>query len=270
MIYGARTSVCAAIQAEPGPAGRLPRDRLLARRRGETGRGRAATRPEGHCRSAVFPIPPAVSAPDPPGTRRGRSRPGPEGSGPHPATSSLPLSSCQPWVHGARPQVGRGRVLEDHENRLSNGVVSGGARLAGRGRFVPAGGGPACPADLPCRRVRAFLEQVRDDCRRDLGIVLKTEGSGSQEACRKVTELGRPCDLLVLADNQLVSRAVRRGLPLADRLRHRRVRAGRWYPGPGSRKSSKRLARGGPRQPRPAGAGQREPRSHRLPHAAQP
>jgi molybdate/tungstate transport system substrate-binding protein len=50
-----------------------------------------------------------------------------------------------------------------------------------------------------------FLEQVRDDCESDLGITLRTEGSGSQEACRKVTELGRPCDLLVLADNQLVA-----------------------------------------------------------------
>ena len=50
-----------------------------------------------------------------------------------------------------------------------------------------------------------FLEQIRDDCQRDLGIVLQTEGSGSQEACRKVTELGRPCGLLVLADNQLVA-----------------------------------------------------------------
>jgi molybdate/tungstate transport system substrate-binding protein len=50
-----------------------------------------------------------------------------------------------------------------------------------------------------------FLEQVRDDCERELGIVLQTEGSGSQEACRKVTELGRPCDLLVLADSQLAA-----------------------------------------------------------------
>jgi molybdate/tungstate transport system substrate-binding protein len=50
-----------------------------------------------------------------------------------------------------------------------------------------------------------FLEQIRDDCQRDLGLVLQTEGSGSQEACRKVTELGRPCDLLVLADNQLAA-----------------------------------------------------------------
>ena len=50
-----------------------------------------------------------------------------------------------------------------------------------------------------------FLEQIRDDCQRDLDVVLQTEGSGSQEACRKVTELGRPCDLLVLADNQLVA-----------------------------------------------------------------
>jgi len=50
-----------------------------------------------------------------------------------------------------------------------------------------------------------LLHQVRDDCERDLGITLLAESSGSQEACRKVTELGRTCDLLVLADNQLVA-----------------------------------------------------------------
>ncbi len=50
-----------------------------------------------------------------------------------------------------------------------------------------------------------FLAQIREDAERDLHLVLQTEGSGSQEACRKITELGRPCDLLVLADNQLVA-----------------------------------------------------------------
>ena len=56
-----------------------------------------------------------------------------------------------------------------------------------------------------------FLEQIRDDCRRDLVVDLQTEGSGSQEACRKVSELGRPCDLLVLADNQLAAALLGRG-----------------------------------------------------------
>ena len=50
------------------------------------------------------------------------------------------------------------------------------------------------------------LESVREDCRRELGIDLLMESSGSEVACRKLTELGRPCDLLLLADRDLVSR----------------------------------------------------------------
>jgi molybdate/tungstate transport system substrate-binding protein len=46
---------------------------------------------------------------------------------------------------------------------------------------------------------------VRDDCERRLRVSLQAEGSGSQEACRKVTELGRDADLLVLADDRLVA-----------------------------------------------------------------
>jgi molybdate/tungstate transport system substrate-binding protein len=49
-----------------------------------------------------------------------------------------------------------------------------------------------------------FLRQVRDECARTLRVDLQTEGSGSVEACRKITSLGRTCDVLVLADNQLV------------------------------------------------------------------
>lgn len=49
-----------------------------------------------------------------------------------------------------------------------------------------------------------IITQIRDAAERDLHIKLETEGSGSQEACRKVTELGRTCDALVLADNRLV------------------------------------------------------------------
>lgn len=48
------------------------------------------------------------------------------------------------------------------------------------------------------------VRQIRDACERDLGITLQAEGSGTQEACRKITELGRACDVLVLADNRLV------------------------------------------------------------------
>ena len=49
------------------------------------------------------------------------------------------------------------------------------------------------------------LDAVRDDARERLGLSLLTEASGSQVACRKVTELGRPCDLVMLADGALVA-----------------------------------------------------------------
>jgi molybdate/tungstate transport system substrate-binding protein len=50
-----------------------------------------------------------------------------------------------------------------------------------------------------------LLESVRDDVLRDLNIELVTESTGSQTACRKVAELGRQCDLLMLADNSLIA-----------------------------------------------------------------
>jgi molybdate/tungstate transport system substrate-binding protein len=55
----------------------------------------------------------------------------------------------------------------------------------------------------------ALLDDVRADCRKELGIVLVTEGSGSQMACRKLTELKRGCDLLMLADSLLVGELLR-------------------------------------------------------------
>jgi len=50
------------------------------------------------------------------------------------------------------------------------------------------------------------LEAVREDCRTRLGIELLTEGSGSQVACRKVSELGRDGDLVMVADAALIGR----------------------------------------------------------------
>jgi len=44
---------------------------------------------------------------------------------------------------------------------------------------------------------------LRQDAEQQLKIELHGEISGSQEVCRKVTELGRECDLMLVADNQL-------------------------------------------------------------------
>ena len=49
------------------------------------------------------------------------------------------------------------------------------------------------------------LEAAREDCKKNLGINLITEGSGSQVACRKIAELGRPCDLIMVADRELIA-----------------------------------------------------------------
>ena len=48
------------------------------------------------------------------------------------------------------------------------------------------------------------LDAVRGDAERDLGIRLQAEGSGSQVACRKLSELGRDADLVGVADAALV------------------------------------------------------------------
>lgn len=50
----------------------------------------------------------------------------------------------------------------------------------------------------------AYFEAVREPVRQDLGLRLQNEPSGTQVACRKVAELGRECDLLLLADPRLV------------------------------------------------------------------
>ncbi len=49
-----------------------------------------------------------------------------------------------------------------------------------------------------------FLMRIHDESEHDLHLSLQLESSGSMEACRKVTELGRPCDVLMLADEALV------------------------------------------------------------------
>ena len=45
-----------------------------------------------------------------------------------------------------------------------------------------------------------MIDSIRDDVEDDLHIEIIAEASGSQVACRKVTELGKECDLLMLAD----------------------------------------------------------------------
>lgn len=55
------------------------------------------------------------------------------------------------------------------------------------------------PAYLP------VLEAVTNEAETGLGLDLITEASGSQDACRKVTELGRKADILMLADSLLFS-----------------------------------------------------------------
>lgn len=70
-----------------------------------------------------------------------------------------------------------------------------------------------CGREADVQQLRIFhaaglmpvLEAVREDCRTRLGIELLTEGSGSQVACRKVSELGRDCDLVMVSDAGLIA-----------------------------------------------------------------
>ena len=47
------------------------------------------------------------------------------------------------------------------------------------------------------------VNELRKEAGESQGLDLRPEASGSQVACRKITELGRRCDLLMLADNFL-------------------------------------------------------------------
>lgn len=75
--------------------------------------------------------------------------------------------------------------------------------------FLAAGCGRSdAPVDLRIFHAAGFtpiLDAMREDARRDLGIRLQTESSGSQVAARKVEELGRRADLIILADSQMVA-----------------------------------------------------------------
>ncbi|MBN1257850.1 MAG: substrate-binding domain-containing protein [Planctomycetes bacterium] len=51
-----------------------------------------------------------------------------------------------------------------------------------------------------------LLEAIREDCQRDLGITIETESAGSQTVARMLTELGRQCDLIMLADASLITK----------------------------------------------------------------
>jgi len=48
-----------------------------------------------------------------------------------------------------------------------------------------------------------IMDIVQKDTEQDLGINLRTEVSGSQVVLRKITELGRECDVVMIADNTL-------------------------------------------------------------------
>jgi molybdate/tungstate transport system substrate-binding protein len=50
------------------------------------------------------------------------------------------------------------------------------------------------------------MDALRDECEKTLDVKLVSEISGSQVCCRKVTELGRECDLLMVADSGLLKK----------------------------------------------------------------
>lgn len=48
-----------------------------------------------------------------------------------------------------------------------------------------------------------LMDGIRKDAEKELNIQIHPEVSGSQVVCRKVTELGRDCDLMMIADRRL-------------------------------------------------------------------
>lgn len=50
------------------------------------------------------------------------------------------------------------------------------------------------------------MDALRDECEETLDVKLLSEISGSQICCRKVTELGRECDVLMVADSDLLKK----------------------------------------------------------------
>jgi len=52
--------------------------------------------------------------------------------------------------------------------------------------------------------ISGLLEDLQPVVRQKLGLNLVFEASGSQVACRKLAELGRQCDLLIVADSWLI------------------------------------------------------------------
>jgi molybdate/tungstate transport system substrate-binding protein len=50
------------------------------------------------------------------------------------------------------------------------------------------------------------IDAMRDECEETLDVKLLSEISGSQVCCRKVTELGKDCDLLMVADSGLLKK----------------------------------------------------------------
>lgn len=53
------------------------------------------------------------------------------------------------------------------------------------------------------------LEQVRNDLREEAGMDIQYEAGGSVEICRKISELGRGCDMVLLSDSALFDKMLK-------------------------------------------------------------
>ena len=65
---------------------------------------------------------------------------------------------------------------------------------------------PDTPEDVTVFLAACFaplIDAVRGRVEREAGLRIRSEISGSQVVCRKVTELGRDCDLMMVADHRL-------------------------------------------------------------------
>lgn len=90
---------------------------------------------------------------------------------------------------------------------MKDAIRTGGSLVLLTVALAGCGKKSADPADVRLSHAAGLtpvVEALREPCKA-LGLKLLTEGSGSQVACRKLTELHRPCDVILLADSDLVA-----------------------------------------------------------------
>ena len=68
-------------------------------------------------------------------------------------------------------------------------------------RKAPSASGDAIIFLAAC--FSSLMDEIQKEAEKEINLQMRPEISGSQVVCRKVTELGRDCDLMMVADHRL-------------------------------------------------------------------